>query len=283
MSIARILAEQTVSPWFAAALGLATLISASLAVRLRGALRPAAAGQRIAPGERPEALLWILLAGVTTWGVLGPSVYASVVQPAAATRGVVQFTDAQQVRASALSGFSAIVVLLLGNVVLRRGGLRRMGLGPEALPRSLLPGIVGILIIMPPLIWATLGVEMLFRALGISHPAKHAMLQVLDQTEDIGLASLLIVTALVIAPVFEELLFRGHLQSLLLYALGRRWLAIVLPSALFAAVHPWWTQAPIFLLAVCLGWAYEHRGNLWTPIVMHSLFNGISVVLSRYA
>jgi membrane protease YdiL (CAAX protease family) len=36
---------------------------------------------------------------------------------------------------------------------------------------------------------------------------------------------------------------------------------------------------PIFFLAICLGYAYERTGSLWTSIVMHSLFNATSTYL----
>ena len=36
---------------------------------------------------------------------------------------------------------------------------------------------------------------------------------------------------------------------------------------------------PIFLLALCLGYAYERTGNLWTTITMHALFNTTCTLL----
>jgi membrane protease YdiL (CAAX protease family) len=55
--------------------------------------------------------------------------------------------------------------------------------------------------------------------------------------------------------------------------------SVVLTSVLFALVHPAWSIPPIFLLSICLGYAYERTGNLWTVITMHALFNSISTVL----
>ena len=57
------------------------------------------------------------------------------------------------------------------------------------------------------------------------------------------------------------------------------WMAILLTSLLFATVHPLWTQPLIFVLALCLGYAYERTNNLWVTITMHALFNGVSTAL----
>jgi membrane protease YdiL (CAAX protease family) len=53
----------------------------------------------------------------------------------------------------------------------------------------------------------------------------------------------------------------------------------VLTSALFAGVHAPWTWPPIFLLSLCLGWAYEQSGNLWASVAVHAAFNTISTII----
>jgi hypothetical protein len=58
-----------------------------------------------------------------------------------------------------------------------------------------------------------------------------------------------------------------------------RWIAVIITSVVFALVHPLWTAPLIFLLAVCLGYAYERTGSLWVPIVMHAMFNISSTFL----
>ncbi len=54
---------------------------------------------------------------------------------------------------------------------------------------------------------------------------------------------------------------------------GVDWSAIGITSALFALMHPPWSLPIIFLLAICLGYAYQRTGNLWVCITMHALFN----------
>jgi membrane protease YdiL (CAAX protease family) len=58
-----------------------------------------------------------------------------------------------------------------------------------------------------------------------------------------------------------------------------RWASIFLTSLIFASVHPAWTIPPIFFLSICLGYAYERTGNLWTSMTIHAVFNMTSTVL----
>ena len=90
------------------------------------------------------------------------------------------------------------------------------------------------------------------------------------------------VFAAVIAPVFEEILFRGLFQSMLRSVVSRAWLAVVLTSVFFAMLHPWMHWPALFALSMCLGYAYEKSGSLFRPIFIHMLFNAISIILVIY-
>ncbi len=76
-----------------------------------------------------------------------------------------------------------------------------------------------------------------------------------------------------IAPVAEELIFRGYI-----YPIVKRYLGIVagvaVNSALFAAIHmDKQALLPLFTLAVCFSLVYEATGSLLVSATMHSLFN----------
>lgn len=84
--------------------------------------------------------------------------------------------------------------------------------------------------------------------------------------------------AVLIVPVFEEMLFRGFWQTTVRSFSSSPWLAIILTSLVFAVLHPI-THAPaLFALSCGLGYAYERSGSLLRPILMHVLFNGLSVM-----
>lgn len=139
------------------------------------------------------------------------------------------------------------------------------------------------------------------------HPVEHML-----EAEFSPLAALVsILSAVVLAPLFEEIVFRGVLQG---------WLArvsrevfggpppppaasgevefdeapatidrgsaaempgIVLASALFAAVHyqQWPSPIPLFFLSMTMGLLRQRTGSLLAPIVVHAVFNAASTLL----
>ena len=96
--------------------------------------------------------------------------------------------------------------------------------------------------------------------------------------------------AVVLAPLYEELLFRRVLFGRLWKA-GWPLLGLVLSSLIFALVHelPGLNGKPIgstvFLILVYAGmggifaWVYRRTGTLWAPIAAHILNNGIALAV----
>lgn len=86
------------------------------------------------------------------------------------------------------------------------------------------------------------------------------------------------VLGIVVAPVTEELLFRGAMFGSMRTRLGSR-VGAVLSSLIFAAVHQSLTAlVPLFVLALVLCWVYERSGSLVAPIVVHMLNNATSLL-----
>lgn len=94
----------------------------------------------------------------------------------------------------------------------------------------------------------------------------------------------LILSAALVAPIAEELLFRGLLQTTLLRATGRPWLSILITSALFTSVHISAADPaslpPLFVLSIALGLALERSKNLLTCITIHAGFNAFNLALT---
>jgi membrane protease YdiL (CAAX protease family) len=80
------------------------------------------------------------------------------------------------------------------------------------------------------------------------------------------------IMATIIAPISEEIVFRGWLFN----ALKRKmqvWPALILSSIAFSAIHPSLSSITTFLFGVCVAIAYYKTQNLWVPIIIHSLNN----------
>jgi membrane protease YdiL (CAAX protease family) len=72
----------------------------------------------------------------------------------------------------------------------------------------------------------------------------------------------------VIAPLVEELLFRGFVQEVCVQRFGAP-LGILATAALFAALHPAGGYAPLLVLALALGCARQATGSLHVCIGLH--------------
>ena len=91
---------------------------------------------------------------------------------------------------------------------------------------------------------------------------------------------LVVVAVVILAPIAEEVFFRGVVFNAWLREAGRRW-AIIGSAALFAVIHlSLVSLLPIFLLGLALAWVYERTGTLLAPIAMHATVNGISLALA---
>lgn len=93
------------------------------------------------------------------------------------------------------------------------------------------------------------------------------------------------VSIAVFAPLIEETLFRGFLQSFIRQHLGSKH-AICIASACFSFFHfsseQGLSNIPIigalFILAFFLGYLYEKEKSLLAPILLHATFNTVSML-----
>jgi uncharacterized protein len=89
-----------------------------------------------------------------------------------------------------------------------------------------------------------------------------------------------IVLLVMIAPVTEELLFRGIILRGLL-SRHRPAVAVFLSAFLFAALHcnPWQFLSASFL-GLALGWFYLRTGSLGLCVLGHAIFNALSIAFT---
>jgi membrane protease YdiL (CAAX protease family) len=84
------------------------------------------------------------------------------------------------------------------------------------------------------------------------------------------------VTLVIIAPIAEELLFRGYLYGKLRNAVPI-WAAILITSVLFGLIHGQWNVAvDVFALSIVMCVLREVTGGIWAGILLHMLKNGLA-------
>ena len=140
--------------------------------------------------------------------------------------------------------------------------------GWVAIPQAL----QGMLVSFPAVALSSLLVRRLFPDAGGSNP----MLQlVLDSRHGLALACFAF-TAVVLAPLYEELIFRGVLLPLLARRFGVV-IGIVSSATLFAAAHLSLTEfVPLFLLGIGLAAVRLSSGRLSSSVLMHACWNGFT-------
>jgi len=79
-----------------------------------------------------------------------------------------------------------------------------------------------------------------------------------------------------LAPIFEELVFRGILFSTLRRRLGP-WTSIIISAAVFSLAHGYGSvgSITIFLSGILWAWAYEKSGSVLPGIAAHALNNSL--------
>ena len=181
-------------------------------------------------------------------------------------------------------GLAVLSLILVGAPLVTGLLLRRRRLVPPepaphagALRRGFLTFCAGNALALPALF---LGAALL-HAFGEKVTTYQVVEQAVDPTQpaNLWLTALL---AVVVAPIVEETIFRGALYPALRDTVGGArgvWVAAVVVSALFAAVHAHPASfLPLFCLAMVFTWVFERTNSLATVIVAHAFFNGASMI-----
>lgn len=175
------------------------------------------------------------------------------------------------------TGLIVVFLLFARKTFARR--LKGFGLNPRTALSDFPPAVINFITALPLIFLAVLAVDYIGR-LYVGPDFKmqaNESLTVILENPQLTLRIAVVFFAIVVGPVFEEVLFRGMLQSMIRGYLGRPWLAIVLTSVIFAVHHPLMHWPGIFILSAAMGYAYEKSGSLFRPIFIHILFNAMSV------
>lgn len=153
------------------------------------------------------------------------------------------------------------------------------------------PDWKNILWIMPAFVFAMMVIGALMVASGWQSWVQDSLgskpqeaVTLVRETSDMGLLVAMAVAAIVVAPIAEEVIFRGYLYPVL-KRFTDRWFASVFTGVFFGVIHFNLMALPMLaLMGVVLAVIYEKSGSLWVPVGCHAAFNATSVgvmLLSR--
>jgi membrane protease YdiL (CAAX protease family) len=190
------------------------------------------------------------------------------------------FDGLSKMEQSLLAQFPASVLIcgLIAYIVRIEKGhdLRELGFRPALKPA--VAGVLGYLAALPVVAVVALASLWCVNALGLEpqgHPISSEFLEADSPWAVAAMAGF----ACLLAPVWEELFFRGMFYPVVRRLAGAR-LSIAVTAAAFASLHGNLSQfAPIFVLGVLLAYLYEKTHSLWSCIAAHAVFNTASILV----
>jgi membrane protease YdiL (CAAX protease family) len=173
--------------------------------------------------------------------------------------------------------------------------LRAEGVGPRALWRRVAPGRHGAALAAGLGFFALAFAAVVAVSVALSpllpsgQSPQRELLELLARMQGAWAVILLFLTVAVLAPVFEELMFRGFLLPWLGERLGprlgdrrARLLAVAITGLSFGVMHMQPLGLPtLTTLGIVLGFAVLRTGNLASSILVHGLWNGGVFILIR--
>ncbi len=228
------------------------------------------------PAMRRDAPTWLLEPTLRFLALVPLALAASGLALEIAARGLSLASPVRPVWFSALAtGVSHLVILALAARLVRahgRGWAQSFGLLSANWPRRLL--LAGALT-LPALAGAWLahqGAAFLLDAARIPHDHQAAVDAIRNSARGWE-RGLILVFAVITAPIAEETLFRGVLWPWM-RDLGFPRAGFLGGSFLFALIH-FNASAflPLWLLGAFWTWLYQRTGDLAAPILSHSIFN----------
>ena len=185
--------------------------------------------------------------------------------------------EAPVVMAATMLGWQVAIVLFTLLIARWYGGLRREVLALETFPhwQTIVLAIIGGMLLTLP-----------FDILGLTYFKDTVKA---DTSSFIPMVKsqwwpFFALTITIGAPLSEEILFRGFLQSALAKT-GIGFIGATLLTAVgWTALHvqySWFGLAQVFVIGLYFSWLLWRSGTLWLPIIVHAVYNTLSFTLLK--
>lgn len=233
--------------------------------------------------------IWVVLATYALAGIAGAGVAVRLAPPdlSESTLRLWQGIFASNVMQIAV----AVAALAVAARTFRRGW-SGIGLGRRPWPADLIDALKATLVALFLCGAIARLTEWVFRLLHFALEP-HGVFQLLeDPSVTPTMQAFTVLGVMLLAPISEELLFRGILQTglqRLLRAkwgtLRHRWLAVAITATVFGLMHSTTPQhvPALIVFGLMLGFLYERTGSLMLPILIHMMFNAKSLLWTAWA
>lgn len=114
--------------------------------------------------------------------------------------------------------------------------------------------------------------------------AQHPFLKMIQNGIGADVMLLIVLTAVILAPLMEELLYRviilGGLLNRKNITTSSTAIAVGITSVLFAFAHGFPDSLALLPLAAAIAWTYHQRRSYRTVVIVHFLFNGFNLLIA---
>lgn len=245
----------------------------------------------VSSSKSKRKYLWLLVLPVWTYAAfIAAQFLVAIVHELLTTVGVPLASINQVVYTTVIAAISYIVALIIvigvPYVIWRRGTTtKELGANdwPSWMDVLLSPLAFVVYIIASGLVMAAM--TSLFPVIDLTQPQQLPFSQsMLGTSWHYALAFL---TLVIIAPLAEELLFRGYLYGKI-RKLAPIWVAVLVSSLAFGVAHLWsgpdtplqWAvMIDTFVLGIMLSLLREYTGAVWASVLVHAIKNGLAFYL----
>jgi len=191
--------------------------------------------------------------------------------------------DPLRVLAIAASQFTNVAIFVLLGRARFEQGLAGWGLTLRRSGTNIIRAVVAYVAIWPVCSGLLMLTTWLLLFVPGYVPMEHDALRILHEAGSSSWVMVFtILSAVVLAPMVEELLFRGLVQPSLARKLGSEWKAILLTGLFFGLIHVplYQTMPALVFFGIVLGYAYAKTRSLTLAIFIHAVFNAKTILWS---
>ena len=197
-------------------------------------------GNHAEPRVKPTNALWslglVLLVSLVVY-VAAAAVIISLGSSTPADDGPAGGIGTRALVINGIVTVIGVLALLASLIAAQRAlGAPALGLAPGRMGRGVLLGLAWLLVIMPTMFMANLLMVLVRQGLGFTDTPMHSLLEAMQGSESPLFLVLALTTAVTLAPLSEELVFRGLIQTLLVFTTARLILARPVDEPLAAEV-----------------------------------------------